>query len=103
MQRYRSSEFHVLRCGGRVMPRYLFGYLNRAVIRQEAEKVMAGKSGHRRVPVRFYQQLQIPLPSLDGQKKIIRIVERHESEIGRFKDRLRELEKKKDGLLKEYL
>lgn len=76
------------------MPRYLFGYLNRAVIRQEAEKVMAGKSGHRRVPVRFYQQLQIPLPSLDGQKKIIRIVERHESEIGRFKDRLRELEKK---------
>ena len=98
-----SSEFHVFRCNDRIMPRYLFGYLNRAVVRQEAEKVMTGKSGHRWVPIRFYQQLRIPLPSLDGQKRILNIVEQHEEEVERFKSRIWELEQRKGDMFKEYL
>lgn len=66
-----SSEFHVFRCGDSILPEYLFAFLNRDAIRVAAEAVMTGSSGHRRVPITFYQQLQIPLPPLYEQQKIV--------------------------------
>lgn len=98
-----SSEFHVFRCSKQVLPRYLFGYLNRPVIRKDAEKVMTGKSGHRRVPISFYQQLQISLPPLNEQQRIINNINQHESEINCLKERLRVLETTKNTVLKKYL
>lgn len=98
-----SSEFHVFRCGARILPRYLFGYLNRTVVRQEAEKVMAGKSGHRRVPVTFYKQLWVPLPSLHEQQEIIHKALECERKIEDMKKRLHALQKTADVVLGEYL
>lgn len=98
-----SSEFHVFRCGDDVLPQYLFGYLNRAVIRNAAEKEMTGTSGHRRVPISFYQQLRIPLPSVVEQHRIIDEVELHKSEIAQLKKRLKELKATKGIFLKNYL
>lgn len=98
-----SSEFHVFRCGDSILPRYLFGYLNREPIREAAEKVMTGKSGHRRVPITFYQQLRIPLPSFELQKKIVTEIEQHEAEINRLKEHLNKLKAEKDSILKKYL
>lgn len=98
-----SSEFHVFRCGDKVLPRYLFGYLNRTAIRVEAEKVMTGQSGHRRVPVTFYQQLPFPVPSLNEQGKIIDKIELHEAEIVRLKERLNELRAFQNAVLRKYI
>jgi restriction endonuclease S subunit len=56
-----SSEFNVIRANqSNVLPEYLFALLNRQVVRAEAEKVMAGTSGHRRVPASFYESYLIP-------------------------------------------
>jgi len=66
-----SSEFHVIRCGDRIISKYLFEILNRKYIREVAESNMTGASGHRRVPEDFYSDLKIPLPPKDIQEKIV--------------------------------
>ncbi|MBR1805229.1 MAG: N-6 DNA methylase [Selenomonadaceae bacterium] len=69
---FGSTEFHVFRCDAdKILTDYLFVFLNREDIRQAAQKVMTGASGHRRVPETFYAKLIVPLPTLDVQKKIV--------------------------------
>lgn len=68
---FGSSEFHVLRCTEKILNSYLFALLNTNEVRRIAEKNMTGASGHRRVPEHFYANMEIPLPSLDVQKKIV--------------------------------
>ena len=50
----------------------MFTYLNRNEIRNAAAAEMTGTSGHRRVPISFYQDLQIPLPPLSIQQQIVK-------------------------------
>ncbi len=95
-----SSEFHVFRCGTEILPQYLFGYLNRQVIRQEAEKVMTGSSGHRRVPIGFYKQLLIPLPTLSEQQQIVTFIQEAEDQITQLNARLDTLKAEKNLVLK---
>ncbi|MEA3455018.1 MAG: N-6 DNA methylase [Campylobacterota bacterium] len=66
-----SSEFHVIRVNKNIKSKYLFTFLNTSSVRIEAEKQMTGASGHRRVPVRFYENIKIPLPPKDIQEKIV--------------------------------
>ena len=94
-----SSEFHVFRCGTEILPKYLFGYLNRQVIRQKAEKMMAGSSGHRRVPIRFYQQLLIPVPPLNDQQKIVSQIQQAEDKITQLDAQLSALRAEKELVL----
>lgn len=98
-----SSEFHVFRCGAEILPKYLFGYLNRQVIRQEAEKVMTGSSGHRRVPIGFYQQLLIPILPLSDQQKIVAQIQQAEDQITQLDTQLSALKVEKESVLKKYL
>ncbi len=98
-----SSEFHVFRCSNSILPEYLFAFLNRDVIRVAAESVMTGASGHKRVPVTFYQQLQIPLPQLHEQQKIVEEIKAHEAEISQLNAQLNELKVEKETIIKRYL
>lgn len=68
-----SSEFHVIRTNSdKVINEYLFHLLNRKVVRDYAEQNMIGASGHRRVPINWYEELEIPVPPIDVQKNIIK-------------------------------
>ncbi|GHU64010.1 restriction endonuclease [Clostridia bacterium] len=98
-----SSEFHVFRCSDIIAPHYLFGYLNREIIRENARGEMTGASGHRRVPISYYQQLQILLPPIEKQNEIIAEIEKHEAEIKQLKTRLAELKVAKEAVLTKYL
>ena len=67
-----SSEFHVLRTNNDIVINdYLFHLLNRQVVRDFAEQNMTGASGHRRVPIKWYEDLDIPVPPIDVQKQIV--------------------------------
>lgn len=69
---FGSSEYHVFRCDSKtIIPMILFGFLNREKIRMDAAKVMTGASGHRRVPIDFYKNLKINLPSREEQENIL--------------------------------
>ena len=78
---FGSSEFHVFRCSDQIHNKYLFGYLNRESIRQMAAKRMTGSSGHRRVPISFYENLEILVPSLEEQERVIKEIETYEAAI----------------------
>ncbi|MGB1241533.1 MAG: N-6 DNA methylase, partial [Chitinophagales bacterium] len=66
-----SSEFHVIRTNENLNHKYLFNFLNRKVVRKFAEMEMTGASGHRRVPVSFYETFKVPLPPIDIQQQIV--------------------------------
>ena len=80
-----SSEFHVFRTNEKILNKFLFAFLNRQEIRKNAEKSMTGASGHRRVPITFYETLQIPVPPLSEQKKIVAKIEKIEQQIAASK------------------
>lgn len=77
-----SSEFHVFRTNNDVVINdYLFHLLNRQVVRDFAEQNMTGASGHRRVPIKWYEDLDIPVPPIDIQKQIIVDINKVEERI----------------------
>ena len=71
-----STEFHVVRPQrDRLDPSYLLHYLRRSEVRRQGELRMTGSAGQRRVPEAFLASLMIPLPSLDEQRRIARVLD----------------------------
>lgn len=71
-----STEFHVLRPGPHVHDRYLLHFLRQASVRQTGTIRMTGSGGQRRVPTRFLESLELPLPSLEEQRRIAAILDK---------------------------
>lgn len=73
---FGSSEFHVLRCGSRLINSYLFYFLVQDKFRNAAQKEMTGAVGLRRVPKQFLENYLIPVPpNTDEQQLIITEIE----------------------------
>ncbi|MFF3649749.1 restriction endonuclease subunit S [Streptomyces sp. NPDC002181] len=66
-----STEFHVLRSRGAVLPEYLMHFLLQRHVRRAAEHHMTGAVGQRRVPRPYLAELEIPVPPLAEQHRII--------------------------------
>jgi type I restriction enzyme S subunit len=73
---FGSSEFHVLRTNGKVLPKYLFYALWNEPFREHGSKKMTGSAGQKRVPTNFLKNYEIPLPSLSEQKAIVAKLDR---------------------------
>lgn len=100
---FGSSEFHVFECGKQIRNEFLFGYLNRDSIRQRAASVMTGSSGHRRVPISFYEELEIPILSLSEQDEIIKKDEELNDKILEAEEHLKSIQSKTSEVLHRYL
>ncbi len=98
-----SSEFHVFRTKSDIVNTYLFALLNRETVRKEAEKNMTGSSGHRRVPVGFYESLRLPVPPLAAQKKLVAAIEKLEDRIIAARQVIAEAAARKQEIMKRYL
>ncbi len=72
---FGSTEFHVVRPDKDLDRRYLAHFLRQPAIRFAGEKRMTGSAGQKRVPRKFLEELEIPLPSLDEQKRIAAILD----------------------------
>ncbi|MGW1288108.1 restriction endonuclease subunit S [Streptomyces sp. NPDC002586] len=66
-----STEFHVLRSRGAVLPEYLMHFLLQRHVRRAAERHMTGAVGQRRVPRPYLAELEIPVPPLAEQHRIV--------------------------------
>ncbi len=66
-----STEFHVLRSRGAVLPEYLMHFLLQRHVRRAAEYHMTGAVGQRRVPRPYLAELEIPVPPLAEQHRIV--------------------------------
>lgn len=100
---FGSSEFHTFRCNNKVKTKFLFGYLNRSSIRKLATDSMTGASGHRRVPIEFYENLDIPFLEINEQNEVIAKVEELEAKIADAEKRLEALQGKTAEILNKCL
>lgn len=69
---FGSTEFHIFRAKTGLDSSFLFYNLNQQNIREKAALAMTGASGHKRVPISFYENLTIPLPPLEIQEKLFK-------------------------------
>lgn len=73
---FGSTEFHVFRPDNRILlNHFLFYYLVQKQTRQLAAQQMTGAVGQRRVPKNYLEILEIPLPPLPEQHRIVAKIE----------------------------
>ena len=67
---FGSTEFHVFRSSGAVLPEYLWRFVRQKTFREDAQKVMSGAVGQQRVPAEYLRAHPLPLPPIAEQKRI---------------------------------
>ena len=68
---FGSTEFHVLRPGPDVLAEWLWYIVRQKTFREEAQRHFRGSAGQQRVPAIFVEQTEIPLPSLEQQRRVV--------------------------------
>ena len=68
---FGSTEFHVLRSNGAVLPEFIYYFVRQESFRRVAEAEMTGSVGQKRVPLAFLKQSELPLPPLAEQERIV--------------------------------
>lgn len=68
---FGSTEFHVFRSHGAVLPEYLWNFIRQKSFREDAQKVMSGAVGQQRVPASYLKLCTLPLAPLEEQKRIV--------------------------------
>jgi type I restriction enzyme S subunit len=66
-----TTELHVIRPLGRISPEYIYRFLAQDQVRRAARKNFTGTAGQARVPTSFIEDLEIPLPPLAEQRRIV--------------------------------
>lgn len=72
---FGSTELTVIQPGPEVEPGWLAHFLSQASFRREAKRNMAGAAGQMRVPKRFLEAAELPVPRRDEQWRIVERVE----------------------------
>lgn len=68
---FGSTEFHVIRASVKAIPGFLWAILSMPRLLYAAQGAFTGSSGHQRVPASFLEQLAIPVPPLDVQRRLV--------------------------------
>lgn len=68
---FGSTEFHVIRSKGALLPDFIWRFVRQQSFRDEARKVMSGAVGQQRVPAEFLKSYIVPLPPLAEQRRIV--------------------------------
>lgn len=68
---FGSTEYIVMRCHEDVLPEWVYRFLSLPFVREEGRDLMTGAVGHKRIPKDYLQQMQVPLPGLDEQHRIL--------------------------------
>jgi len=87
---FGSTEFHIFRSKGAVLPKFLWYFIRQQSFRDDARKVMTGAVGQQRVPADYLRNYSLRLPPLQEQE---RIVDKVDNLIARTARAYSELEK----------
>lgn len=71
-----STEFYVLRPGGEILGEYVYHFVRQPRFREKAKRHFTGTAGQQRVPKSFMENVPMPLPTLDEQRRIVSILNR---------------------------
>lgn len=87
---YGSTEFHVLRCGKLLDPRFLHVLVRQPKFIVQGRAVMTGAVGQQRVPRVFLENYPFPLPPIEEQREIVAYLDENLGKIDRVYDKLQE-------------
>ncbi|MEN5039887.1 restriction endonuclease subunit S [Stenotrophomonas sp. TWI1149] len=90
---FGSTEFHVLRSNGAVVPKFLWYFLRQQSFRDSARKVMTGAVGQQRVPADYLRLHPFLLPPLAEQHRILNRLDVLIARSARAKTELQEIPK----------
>lgn len=88
-----STEFHVFRAKSGLLPKYLLFFLFNPALRSDAKKNMRGAVGQLRVPIEFFENLTIPVPSPAEQEQIVSELERQFTHLDAGVETLRRIQR----------
>lgn len=71
-----STEFYILRPSHRILGEYVYHFVRQTRFREEAKRNFTGTAGQQRVPKSFMENVSVPLPSLEEQRRIVGILNR---------------------------
>ncbi|MER7271069.1 restriction endonuclease subunit S [Micromonospora sp. WMMD712] len=95
-----STELFVLRSFGAVDPAYLSYFLLQSSTRKKAQAAMTGAVGLRRVPRSWLAELDLPIPPLAEQRRIVAILERHLQTLATAKRNLQLVDRGGEALVR---
>ena len=78
---FGSSEFYVIRASERVLPEWMYYCLTHASFRQAGIGNMTGTGGLQRVPRKFVEDFEVPIPPLEAQREIVSEIEGYQRVI----------------------
>lgn len=85
---FGSTEFHVFRSRGAVLPEYVYYFIRQESFRSLAEMEMTGSVGQKRVPADFVESAETPIPPLAEQKRIVETIERLTARVDAARERM---------------
>ena len=85
---FGSTEFHVLRSTGAVLPEFVYHFIRQECFRRDAEAEMTGSVGQKRVPVSFLEGIELPLPPLTEQERIVEKIDQILACVNAARERL---------------
>lgn len=80
---FGTTEFHVIRPGPGIMAEWLHFFLRQPAVLQAATAHFTGAVGQQRVPQSFLEHLEIPVPSLGEQERIVALLRRQMARVER--------------------
>ena len=78
---FGSSEFYVIRASEGVLPEWIYYCLTHASFRQAGIGNMTGTGGLQRVPRKFVENFEVPIPPLEAQREIVAEIEGYQRVI----------------------
>lgn len=72
---FGTTEFHVLRCGEKVLNKYVYYLVRAKWFREEAKQHMTGAVGQQRVPKTYLEDYEVWIPSIEEQEEVVRLLE----------------------------
>ena len=85
---FGSTEFHVIRPSNEVLPEWIHYFLRQSNYLKLAENYMQGSVGQQRLPDDYLSKTVIPLPPIKEQEKHISILNRKNTQIKAFKNKI---------------
>jgi type I restriction enzyme S subunit len=71
---FGSTEFHILRPKSQVIPEWIYYFISQQSFREAARRSMRGTAGQKRVPKRFLERVELPVPPLETQRRIVAVL-----------------------------
>jgi len=78
---FGSTEFHVIKPGEKVTAEWVHRIVRQPSFRHDAKATFKGSAGQQRVPRTFLEAYEVPVPSIDEQRRIVAYLDNLQAQV----------------------